>query len=133
MKIKIIDLFIKLANKEEVPPKLVYKFKNGNFYEEYYLNWDNERNTYFYISNNDFKAHSIVDLLAANLWNLSDEVEIIEERPKEIEEWGKIPLKELEEKELERQELQMYLKTVIDTQNELIRGHNYLLKKENSK
>lgn len=55
--------------------------------------------------------------------------EIIEERPEEIEEWGKISLKELEEKELDCQELQMYLKIAIETQNEIIKEVN-LLKKE---
>lgn len=83
---KVIDLLVKIANCEEVPKKLLYKFKNGNFYEEYLLKWDDKYNAYFYISNNDNENHSIVDLLADNLWNLNDEVEIIEGKPKKIEE-----------------------------------------------
>lgn len=80
MKIKIIDLFVKIANKENVPKKLLYKYKNKDFYGEYLLEWSDKHKTYFYVSDNDGESYPITGLLAANFWNLNDELEILEEK-----------------------------------------------------
>ena len=77
MKIKIIDLFVKIANKENIPKKLLYKYKNKDFYEEYLLEWSDKHKAYFYVSNENGESYPIADLLAANLWNLNDELEIL--------------------------------------------------------
>lgn len=69
---KIVDLIIKIANKEEVPYKIKY---NGNIYE-----FDGETQNYLRPVNlgMDFLINEDIVCL------LNDEVEIIEE-PKEIE------------------------------------------------
>lgn len=84
MKIKIIDLFVKIANREQVPEKIKYK-------DEIYKRYKNvnANNLYYYqVPNKDKflikQISSAIDLL--------DEVEIIEE-PKKIE---KLPYYSLE-------------------------------------
>ena len=68
MKIKIIDLLNKIANDEEVP-------KTIRWYDEFYNDYDE--------ISNDYKAF-VYEKLKNNVWDLNDEVEIIEE-PKKIE------------------------------------------------
>ena len=73
---KIIDLLNKIANGEEVPEKILYKYKHGEYYKEIYLIYDKHYECYY-----DEEGRPIPSLLADNLWNLNDEVEIIEEEP----------------------------------------------------
>ena len=84
MKIKIIDLFVKIANREQVPEKIKYKNEIYKRYQNV-----NANNLYYYqVPNKDKflikQISSAIDLL--------DEVEIIEE-PKKIE---KLPYYSLE-------------------------------------
>lgn len=72
---KIIDLLNKIANGEDVPKKILYKYKHLEYDEEYYLTYD--RGCYY-----DEEGRPIPSLLADNLWNLNDEVEITEEEKK---------------------------------------------------
>ncbi len=76
MKIKIIDLLVKIANGEEIPRTI-------RWYDEFYNDYDE-------ISNN-YKAF-VYGKLQTNVWSLNDEIEIIEE-PKKI---GKLPYYSLE-------------------------------------
>ena len=138
MKIKIIDLFVKIANKENIPKKLLYKYKNKDFYEEYLLEWSDKHKAYFYVSNENGESYPIADLLAANLWNLNDELEILEEKPKYIEKkeidgeyW--LPSKEL----TNDYEFKKFVLDDLEGRNETIEelriAVNYLLKKEKEK
>jgi len=74
---KIIDLLNKIANGEEVPKKIFYKYKHLEYNEEYYLTYDRHYECYY-----DEEGRPIPSLLADNLWNLNDEVKIIEEEKK---------------------------------------------------
>ena len=66
MKIKIIDLLNKIANGKEMP-------KTIRWYDKFYNDYDE-------ISNN-YKAF-VYEKLKNEVWNLNDEVEIIEEQKK---------------------------------------------------
>lgn len=79
---KVIDLLNKIANGEEVPKKILYKYQNKDFYEEYRLKWNKKYEAYYTTKDNTPITH----LLADNLWNLNDEIEIIEDTPKEEKE-----------------------------------------------
>lgn len=89
----------------------------------------------FYLNENSFSFEEWYLDGNGNSWYddyylvLGDKVELIEDKPKKIEPWGEIPLEELRDKKLDIEELQTYLKTVMHTQNELIKGLNYLLEK----
>ena len=72
---KVIDLLNKIANGEEVPKKILYKYQNKDFYEEYLLKWNKKYEAYYTTKDNTPITH----LLADNLWNLNDEIEIIED------------------------------------------------------
>ena len=74
IKIKIIDLLNKIANGEEVPKKI----KVFSFIYEY--SYDDEREEYSYIYENT-NTRLDNDFLLTNL--LNEEVEIIEDTPKE--------------------------------------------------
>lgn len=79
---KVIDLLNKIANGEEVPKKILYKYDYKDFHKEYRLKWNIKYKGYY--TTND--KTPITHLLADNLWNLNDEVEIIEDKqePKPI-------------------------------------------------
>ena len=66
MKIKIIDLLNKIANGEEVP-------KTIRWYDEFYNDYDE--------ISNDYKVF-VYEKLKNNVWDLNDELEIIEEKKK---------------------------------------------------
>ena len=66
MKIKIIDLLNKIANDEEVP-------KTIRWYDEFYNDYDE--------ISNDYKVF-VYEKLKNNVWDLNDELEIIEEKKK---------------------------------------------------
>ena len=95
MKIKVIDLLIKIANNEEVPKKIKYK---NEIYERYQN--INTNNLYYYQAPNKCKflidQPSVIDLL--------DKVEIIEE-PKKI---GKLPYYSLEKIQKSKTEDEWY-------------------------
>ena len=111
--IKIIDLAEKQKNNEILPKHI--RYENEDLYFDGVTYYDKE-------GNNDF-----FDILAMNngaLTHLYDEVEIIEEKPKHIEELEILGFRNLnnyEKLEVER------LKNKI---NELIKTMNYLLDKE---
>ena len=70
MKIKIIDLLIKIANKEEIPKKIVYKsviLEYDEEFKDYYYYYGKNLFGYMFTTCNNF---------------LNDEVEIIEESKK---------------------------------------------------
>ena len=75
---KLIDLLNKIANGEEVPKKILYKYSYKDFYKEYRLKWNKKYKGYY--TTND--KTPITHLLADNLWNLNAEIEIIEEDKK---------------------------------------------------
>lgn len=118
---KVIDLLNKIANSEEVPNKI--KFHNNIFI------FDKSDMTY-YLENSDKNLFSI-----CNYKILSDEVEIIEEKPKKIE---KIQLKneciiDCDETgkhfiKTNRKDRNIYITKI----NEIIDNLNYLLEKSDS-
>ena len=113
MKIKIIDLLVKIANGEEVP-------KTIRWYDEFYNDYDE--------ISNDYKVF-VYEKLKNNVWDLNDEVEIIED-PKKIEKWGEGSLEEMEKcTDYTLEDLQKYIRILAETQNELIDEINNL--KEN--
>lgn len=73
MKIKVIDLLVKIANGEEVPEKIKY---GSEIYERYQ---NNTNNLYYYQVPN--KCIFLIDQLSSAI-DLLDEVEIIEEDKK---------------------------------------------------
>ena len=110
MKIKIIDLLNKIANGEEVP-------KTIRWYDEFYNDYDE--------ISNDYKVF-VYEKLKNNVWDLNDEVEIIEE-PKKIEKWGEGALEEMEKcTDYTLEDLQKYIRILAETQNELIDEINNL-------
>ena len=110
MKIKIIDLLNKIANGEEVP-------KTIRWYDEFYNDYDE--------ISNDYKVF-VYEKLKNNVWDLNDEVEIIEE-PKKIEKWGEGALEEMEKcTDYALEDLQKYIRILAETQNELIDEINNL-------
>ncbi len=132
---KVIDLLNKIANNEEVPKKICY--------EEYIWTWngetyDNKKECLFedYIN----KKYVITDVL-------NDEIEIIEEKPKKIEEiknrYDKqaiINYKQANFNSTDMKEicktigfLMQYLDEARDTINDLTKAVNYLLEKESDK
>ncbi len=71
-KIKVIDLLNKIANGEEVPKKVKYE---GDIYE--YNNCD-------YQNYEDYETTNLIsEVIFMNKQNLNEEVEIIEDTPKE--------------------------------------------------
>ncbi len=81
MKIKIIDLLAKIANKEEAPEKIMY---NNKLYQRFHNPW-NELYYYQVPGNSDFLLEQL-----ASTSDLNDYIEVIEEDKKiefiEIEE-----------------------------------------------
>lgn len=77
MKIKIIDLLVKMANREELPKKIKY---NDNIY--YLIENRVDLHTYQTMGSNTTRRLSLI--LDNEYLNLNDYVEIIEE-PKKIE------------------------------------------------
>lgn len=114
--IKIIDLAVKQKNNEILPKHI--RYENEDLYFDGVTYYDEE-------GNNDF--FDILAMENSALTHLYDEVEIIEEKPKHIEE-----IKELEI--LEFRNLNNYEKLEIERLknkiNELIKTINYLLDKE---
>ena len=124
MKIKIIDLFHKIANGEEVPAKIKWRDKIWNYVEsdQDYQNFWNNRPRWFMSNLNDIRTKDFI----------TDEVEIIEED------------KEIKELELEERENENMLKTdkgyftmrridvlIIDKINELVKEMNKIKENKN--
>ena len=78
-KIKIIELLNKIANKEELPKKIEYKF------ETFYIKYDTFHDIYFY----EAKDGTLLLKYIYNTNYLLDEVEILEDNTEEIEELEK--------------------------------------------
>ena len=76
-KIKIIELLNKIANKEELPKKIEYKF------ETFYIKYDTFHDIYFY----EAKDGTLLLKYIYNTNYLLDEVEILEDNTEEIEEY----------------------------------------------
>ena len=118
MKIKIIDLLNKIANKEQVPEKIKY---NNKIWE-------------YDVYSNDYKGEDI--WLFEELFEyrrtiefINDYVEIIKE-PKKIEKWGEGALEEMEKcTDYTLEDLQKYIIILAETQNELIDEINNLKEK----
>lgn len=82
--IEVIDLLNKIANKEEIPKKIIcdgYEFEFDNYPEDYFCE---ELNEYLneYLSSNRMNNTEILNSL----------IEIIEEEPKKIEKLGMFEL-----------------------------------------
>lgn len=127
---KVIDLFVKIANKDsDLPNKLLYKYKNKDFNQNYYLKWDEELEMYY--TDNKEKI-AIPSLIADNLWNLNDEIEIIEDKPKKIEKIkmnGNEFYSEYVDTWIEKSKYDAYCEYLSNKVNETIDKLNYLLKK----
>ncbi len=113
--IKIIDL-LNLVYEGKAPKFVIY---DNNKYE-----YDLEVNDYKVID----ESYLFTTLFEREANALSKTVEILEDKPRSIDEWGEIPLKELE-KNLSLEELQTFVRVCINTQQELIRAVNYLSEK----
>ncbi len=110
---KVIDLLNKIAKGEEVPEKIKYNTKIYNWDEDAYLHYEDE-----YTPEEAFLEGIRTDMV------LNDEVEIIEEKPKKIEE-----CKSYEDFE----GIDDYIEHLRDKINKLIKAVNYLLEKESDK
>lgn len=74
-KIRVIDLYNKIANREEVPS--IIEYKN----QRYFYN----NGTHQYYSKNTSNCNYSLRIKLSDLYNLNDEIEIIEDTPKKIE------------------------------------------------
>ena len=124
MKIKIIDLLVKVANGEEAPENIEYDNKvmkydhNKQDYKGYYSN-----------GNGDYLFQFLFDKCRNTEHFINDYVEIIEE-PKKIEKWGEGALEEMEKcTDYTLEDLQKYIRILAETQNELIDEINNLCEK----
>ena len=132
---KVIDLLNKIANNEEVPKKIKYSGKEYAY--------DIEHNDYVTTK----RPHDVISLSLTWSYQYSDEIEIIEEKPKKIEEiknrYDKqaiINYKQANFNSTDMKEicktigfLMQYLDEARDTINELTKAVNYLLEKESDK
>jgi hypothetical protein len=109
---KVIDLLNKIAKGEEVPKKIKHHW-------EYEYKFDELRNEYCYMNNKNERFDA--DWLIISMIN--DKVEIIEDKPKHIEElanvWGKEGNLSVDAGV-----------NLMDKINELSKAVNYLLDKE---
>lgn len=118
MKIKMIDLLVKIANRETVPKKIKYKNEIYERHQNITIN-----NLYYYQVSN--KCEFLIDQLSS-VNNLLDEVKIIEE-PKKLE---KISLPSFDEfKRMSAEERYVITAKEYDLLDELIDEINNL--KEN--
>lgn len=122
--IKIIELFNKIANDEEVPKKI--KYKNMVYiYSEY--------NNQYYLEKNTGLTSSLRYILD-NFSKLNEEVEIIEEEKKLPEKWNDLSFTTMIKKgdsiDNDINRLKGYIKIIMRTQNEII---DYLESKEEEK
>lgn len=116
-KILIIDLLNKIANEEEVPKKI-------NYYG------------HIYIFNNEYKVY-INQVTKSSLGHdykldkcLNDEVEIIEDNPKKIEELDNRHFDEINQVYCGKKELGEAV--LVDKINELTKATNYLLERNDN-
>ena len=136
---KVIDLLNKIANNEEIPDKIYYKA---------IYTYDKELKDYVYefydggVEETEY-LFCKVDLVSI----LNDEIEIIEEKPKKIEEIKKrydkqaiINYKQANFNSSDMKEicktigfLMQYLDEARNTINDLTKAVNYLLEKESDK
>lgn len=121
-KIKIIDLLNKIANKEELPKKIEYKF------ETFYIKYDTFHDIYFY----EAKDGTLLLKYIYNTNYLLDEVEILEDNTEEIEELAIINnySYNILSKEEKIKQLKSYIENNRDKINELVRAVNELRKEK---
>lgn len=119
MKVKLIDLLVKIANQDEPPKKIKWNY-HVYIYDEQYDDYYEETTALF---ENEMSNGMLFK-------SLNDYVEIIEEKPKEIENWTKFAIERINVEAENIESLKEYLITTINTQKEIIDGLNYLLKKE---
>ena len=113
MKIKIIDLLVKIANEKEIPKKIKFEYL---IYE-----LTPERNDYYCKNGMRWFTNEL-----NSLGVLNDYVEIIEE-PKKIEKWNKFALEDI--RECTEEDLKGYIRVLAETQNEIIDEINNLKEK----
>lgn len=101
---KIIDLLVKIANKEEVPNKIhIKKFQCDFIFNGYtYLSDEKEQQNIYWCLYSEA---------------LNYEVEIIE-KPKEIEKWNEFALEDIVK--CTEEDLKGYIRVLAETQNEII-------------
>ena len=109
-KIKVIELFNKIANGEEVPRKIFYKGETFIFNSDY----SSIDNLYAFLQNNGVGWLECINV------NLNDEVEILEDNTEEIEE---LPIELLDEKDLTPHIIKHFNKI-----NELVKAVNSIRK-----
>lgn len=119
-KIKIIDLLVKITNKEEVPKKIKYR-------KSIYV-YDDQRENYYLENKSMCGLHSLFNELCTS-GSLNDEVEIIEEveKPRKIAELSNLA------NEKGNTAIGANIWTFYYKLNELTKAVNYLLKKEDEK
>ena len=70
------------------------------------------------------------EFMVGELWDKDYTFEILEEKPKQIENWTKFAIDRINVEAENIESLKEYLITTINTQKEIIDGLNFLLKKE---
>ena len=135
MKVDGITL-LQMDRDEKLKPKTIVRTSHNREYFDDYREYD----YYIYFENKQFHRCDENGKLGAKFQDrflnydvLRKEFEIIEEKPKEIEPWGEVPLEEIKSRSLTLNEVNRYLSVLAETQQELINGFNYLLKKEDDK
>lgn len=115
---KIIDLLVKIANGEETPNKIKWQ---GRIYEK------RNETTYMNEYNELFESNFIFE-------DLTDEIEIIEDKPKieKIKMNGNGFYSEYVESWIEKSKCDAYCEYLSNKINELIEQVNYLLEKSDS-
>lgn len=109
---KIIDLLVKIANGEDIPKRIRYCSVNYKYDVYDYFNEDED-------DGDDVKLSYWIDF---DKKNLNDEIEIIEDTPKEddkITKWGKFVI-ERDVKECSEKDLRAYISLMMSIQNEII-------------
>ena len=113
---KVIDLLNKIANNEEIPIKIKiggYEFRqsNGQF-------WCDKLESYMINS-------------CTSIYRLNDEIEIIEEKPKKIEELEEV--REITQDCFDNWTCAKRINQLNENQKKIIKAVNYLLEKESDK
>ena len=115
---KVIDLLNKIANNEEVPKKIKFR--------DLILEWDYEYGDYKFIkTGNHFLHNGIAPAI------LNTEIEIIEEKPKKIEELEEI--REITQDCFDNWTCAKRINQLNENQKKIIKAVNYLLEKESDK
>mgnify|MGYP003290344048 CR=1 FL=1 len=120
---KVIDLLNKIANNEEVPKKFKYMGYCYSWCESCEIHEATDEKGYRF---------NLYDFIAKK-GNLNDKIEIIEEKPKKIEEVDICIMHDFNATNGNFQITQINFKRIVDKVNELQKAVNYLLEKESDK